>query len=84
MSNCLDRSSEAKILIQKAREQAVELDYDFNTALADVLGCLLFEVDAELYGINPKSKECFSQEFKERFFYQINSFYKQAPYRKTE
>ena len=84
MSNFLNKQNAAKILIQKAREQAKELDYDFETALADVVGSLIFEVDAELYSENPKLNECNSKAFKERFFYQISSFYSQTNARKTE
>lgn len=43
------RETLATMIIDRARQQAEQLDYSFEEALGDVMGSLLYEVDAELF-----------------------------------
>lgn len=41
--------SVANEIIRRAREQATDMNYSFEEALGDIMGTLLWEVDAALY-----------------------------------
>jgi hypothetical protein len=63
-------------IILKARKQATELDYSMEEALADILGGLLFEVDAVLQ-LEYKSYSLESDVFHKNFNSHVVSFSRQ-------
>lgn len=65
----------AKIIINRARKQAKELDYSFEEALGDVLGGFLYEVDAALY---PKERLPTDGKFKEYFLNHVERWFEKT------
>lgn len=62
-----------EMIIKKAEEQAKELDYPLAVAFGDIIGGIVYEVDAYLLDTK-ESRMLTTKEFQERFVEQTIGF----------
>jgi hypothetical protein len=62
-------------IIQDAQDQALEMDYPFTLALADIFGNMLFSVDTQLYEVFGENRVTISEAFKQAYMDQICRFF---------
>jgi hypothetical protein len=65
----------AKQLLDKAKVLAIECDYSLEEALGDVLACVLWHVDAEMYKDGDRLPMDKNSLFYKQFMEQVNRFF---------